>query len=171
MNGCSGGAGDPLGDGGIPDAAIDHKLGVSLDAGADVVDGTADASCASLGAPDAGGVAKSCEPVDDSFCSSALACGDALHTNHYRCDTDSAPFSDPLGVNYHCLDFGSGDYCCERRDCVYAVDHATCGQTLHPIACWPSTSPGDAGTGCSPTGDGDNQTDNFFCCVDFEPSP
>lgn len=136
---CSGVGGDPLDDGGSAiDAAEDHKVGVTLDGGADAA--TNDAAVCPFEDANSNALHAQCEPVVDGVCASA--CG---RENHYSCINGSNPPPE-LG----CLSIGNGDYCCAKVDCVLdqppqGVLNCNCqsapnGETI-PIACPPGLGP------------------------------
>lgn len=152
--GCSGVGGDPLGDGGVPDSADDHKIGVTLDAGADA-DSSGDACSYPDADPNFGHV--ECYPVVDSLCSETTACGTFKY--HYACGGTNAP-----PTNMNCLDVGNDDYCCGTSACVPDMGNpmTNCTNESHGYTSEIACPPGDA----PPTGSNPSPSDSgvtWYC--------
>lgn len=136
---CSGVGGDPLDDGGSAiDAAEDHKVGVTLDGGADAQ--PTDAATCPFEDADPNIGHSVCYPVPDSKCDVASACG--TYKYHYTC----TPNNDPP-TNLNCVNVGNNDYCCSTSACVEDFgnpmtncDNAPFGYT-EEVACPPGDAP------------------------------
>lgn len=166
--GCGGADLGPLDDAGTTDAA---KLGVSFDAGlADdsqpAVDAATEAAC--VFEPTTFTGYASCEPVADSRCDVASACGDGKYTAHYSC-VGGPPPGPAATTDFQCIGIGNNDYCCVLHKCVSDPAGApNCPAGKFGTACPLYATPDvDASSGCNSFSTDTDAGASIFCCDSF----
>jgi hypothetical protein len=161
---CSGASVDPpdaSNDDASSDAAIDHKLGGNLDA-SDAADATP--SCAFTKPPFT--AYASCEPIADSLCNVASACG-AKFSTHYSCWNGGVPPGPGSIDDFDCLQISKSDFCCAAHKCVNDTVDISCSSGKFGVACPSTVMPGDAGTDCAQSGSDVDAGATFYCCASY----